>query len=283
MTAYATAQEFAATHVLLSPSGYRAVFNDQTDTDYVGALLGDDAITGLDSPAVRPVVIDKTQADGAYQGYNFHGSRPITMKPTLFFATVALRNQASSKLRKVLNDCMTADGTLTWTPTGSISQYVKVRKNAEYRETGGVAKVGFFGLMAADPYIYSAALHTTGAVATGSNTSVENQGNAAMYPSVCTITGPGTGPQIRYLNYPSPYAPMYFPTLTLAAGQSMTIDFANKTITRNDGTNLYQYLALPPSGNWVPLLPGINTFRPDFDSGTSGASTFTLTWRDTWL
>lgn len=282
MPEYPTGQEFAAVHTLVSPSGFRAVFNSPADSDYIGALLGDDAITGLDSPTIRPVTVAKTQADGAYQGYNFHGERPITMRPTISRSSVAARNVASSKLRKVLNDCMIADGTLTWTPTGGISHFVRVRKNAEYREAGGVIKVGFFGLMAADPFIYSTTLRTTGSLAPGTNTTVENQGNATVFPTAVTITGPGTGPQVRWLNYPS-YVPMYFPALTLTSGQAMTIDFANKTILRNDGVNLYQYLALPPNGNWVPLAPGNNTFRPDMDSGSNGSTTFTLTWRDGWL
>lgn len=281
MTAYPTAQQFGVVHTLVSPNGYTAVFNNPASGDYVGDLLGPEAISGLDSATVKSSVIERAQSAGALQGYNFPGQRPITMRVTINASTTTIRNQRTDKLRKVLNDCMIADGTLTWTPDGSISQFVKVRKNAEYREAGAWVKEGFFGLLAADPFIYSTTQHSQ--VLSTSGTTIENQGNAAAPPEALTITGPGTGFKLMFLSYPAGSQDFYLDGLTLAGGQSATVNWLNRTILRNDGTNLYEELALPPNGNWNFLNPGNNSMDISIDSGSTGATVFTLYWRDAWL
>src|SRR5512139_3426492 len=105
------AQQSSATYVLAGPSGYRAVFNDPNDVDYICGLTGDDAVTGLDSAEVRAAVFAKVEADGSIFGNFYHGERAITMQGELLADTLTARNAREDKLGKALNNCLRASGT----------------------------------------------------------------------------------------------------------------------------------------------------------------------------
>jgi phage-related protein len=105
---------------------------------------------------------------------------------------------------------------------------------------------------------------TAGAI--GATVQINNDGDAAAWP-VWTVVGPGTG--ITITNQTTG-AVLSMPTLALTAGQTLTIDTrpGRKSVTRNDGTNLYG------SVNWAtstmgPLIDGLNNVVVAVGSSTS--------------
>lgn len=279
MAFYPTAQQFSARYVLVSPRGYRAVFNDPNDADFIGYIGGEDGLTGLDSPEVRAAMYDLVEQHGALAPYFYHGFRPVTMKVEIYAATIAERNMREGKLHRALNDMMRSEGTLTWTPEGGISQYVSVRKYQPLRISGTWLKTASIFLAAPDPYIYSTDLRSASAAA-GTSFTVENQGGAEVSPISGAFTGPATGVYVQ--NLTSGTVNLRLAGYTLPSGQTVTWDFTNRTV-KNGSTNLYQYNDFPNNWTWPTLLPGINTFRGNADSGATGATTLTMTWRDAWL
>lgn len=291
MTYYPTAQQHGVQAVLTAPSGLRASFNEAVDADHIGVLAGDDAFTGLDSPEVRSAAFELVEADGGVFGHSYHGLRPITIQGVITADSIATRNARETKLYRVVNEMMRATGTLTWTPTGSISQFVNVRKQQPIRIKGGWQKSFFIGLVAADPRIYSTAIRT-GTVTGGGSVTLENQGSFDAPPqgtfstvnpgAGVRITGPGTSPLVtRTYAGVSTYTPLT--GLTLAAGEYVDINFINKTIVKSNGANLYSYFDWT-TGSWWGLGPaGNNTLNVTWASGSSAASSLRVDWRDTWL
>jgi hypothetical protein len=279
---YPTAQQLSAVYTLRSgiDSSLEAVINDPTDADYVGSLNGGDSITGLDSPEMRNAIYEMVETDGAILGPQYHGHRPITMNVTIQGSTVTERNQREAKLRRVINDCAQATGSLRWTPDGSIEQYLQVRKHQPFRIKGGYVKEGMVSLVAGFPWIQSWAQRS---VSGNHNTdhTAENQGDAWAPPERIRVNGPGTGPRVRR-TISAVSLDLDFPTLTLPAGQYIDIDTWNKTVTHSSGANYYSYLDLTAS-TWFTMGPGNNTFRVDWDSGATTASDIEVYWRDSWL
>jgi hypothetical protein len=105
---------------------------------------------------------------------------------------------------------------------------------------------------------------STGAI--GAVIQINNDGDAPAWP-VWTIAGPGTG--ITITNQTTG-AVLSMPSLTLSSGQTLTIDTrpGRKSVTRNDGTNLYG------SVNWATstmgaLVDGLNSIVVAVGSSTS--------------
>jgi len=278
---FPTAQQFSAVHTLVGPSGYRAVFNDPLDVDYAGALIGEDAVTGLDSADIRSSLYDLVQADGAVAGPFFSGTRPITMQPTYHGATIVDRNRIESRIRKVLNSCLTADGTLTWNPAGSVSQFVSVRFHQPFRSKGvGMHKTGMFGLVAPNPLILSTAGQTASQEA-NTDLTVTNEGEVYSPPVLLRINGPGTAPSLLNVTTGRTLA-FTSPSLVLAAGQYVDVNVLNGTAVRNDGTSVYDNINFPSQADWWTLAPGANVVRLNWGSGSTSDSDLRVDWRYAW-
>ena len=278
-----TAQQYSAVHTLTSPSGIVCVFNDSMSPNYAGALVGEDPVTGLDSANIRTSIRDKVQADGAVFGPFFHGTRPVTLKPTLAgHATAATRMAIENRLRECVNDCLAADGVLKWTPTGSIEQYVSVRATEAVRIKGAYNKVAFLTFDCASPLIESTTLNTsTWAYATDGV--LENQGWAPTPPKLIRITGPtaGTATTPTIKNTTSSKN-LRFVGLALTSGQYVDIDVSRSTAVRNDGTSVYSLVDFPAMADWWTLLKGNNTVRVDWASGGGAGATIRVDWRHSW-
>jgi hypothetical protein len=216
-------------YVLVGPDGTRAVFNDQTDPDYVGALT---AISGFDSPEVRESADELVQFDGGVHGDFWYGRRPITMEGIIYdHGSSGVRNARVARLAAASN-AMREDATLTFTPSGAPEMFIKVRRQQPLRVDGAWNKTFQIPLVAADPRFYSTTLNTTiiGAETLTGSTGfsfpmsfplsfgdphpqgqllIENLGNGETFP-VYSIFGPGVGPFIYNattgkfitLNYP---------------------------------------------------------------------------------
>lgn len=106
---------------------------------------------------------------------------------------------------------------------------------------------------------------------------INNTGDVETWP-VITITGPGTDPIVRN----STTGEMLGVDYTLGAGEVLTIDTrpGRKTVTLDDGTNLFPYLTAG-SSLW-PLERGSNAVQIEM-SGSTGDSAVAISYRRRWL
>jgi hypothetical protein len=295
-------------YVLTGPDGTRAVFNDQLDADYVGHLTD---ITGLDSPEVRENAEDLVQFDGGVHGDFFYGRRPIVMEGITYdHGTSEERNSRIARLQRASN-AMRGDATLTWTPDGSVPLITRVRRQQPLRVSGGWNKNFQAALVAEDPRIYSADLHTSEVVAGSTGTTgfgfnlsfnlvmgiappvgqliVGNAGNELTYP-IYIIYGPGSNPSVT--NYTTGEK------LTLNAVLDDTdvfvVDMLNRTAsmfqrvtvggdTLDPATEVSRYSSVDfYNTQWHGLVPGANDLRLGYYTHSVGAK-LRVDWRDAWL
>jgi hypothetical protein len=147
------APELSAKYTLVSPNGFRAVFNDQTDVDYVGVVT---EATGFDAPEIREDSENRPLTDGANHGRFLFGRRPMTISGRVFNATnIVGRTNQLAKLQSAVNDCVHSDGTLYWTLANGQSLYVNFRAQQPLRFNGNWVKDFQMALVAADPRIYA--------------------------------------------------------------------------------------------------------------------------------
>lgn len=150
--------EISVKYTLTGPDGTVVVFNDTSDPNYIGMLTD---VTGLDSPDVRESADDLVQMDGGIHGDFWYSRRPITLTGLILNpASATDRNNKSNRLSQATN-AMRGDAILTWTPTGGTLQQIAVRRQQPLRITGAWQKQFLISLVAADPRIYSDALHTS--------------------------------------------------------------------------------------------------------------------------
>lgn len=109
---------------------------------------------------------------------------------------------------------------------------------------------------------------------------VTNSGDIEARP-VWTITGPGSVINFRRLTA-STEKVIALTGVTLSAGESIIIDTRQgaRTVTKSDGTNLYNTLS--SSSSLWPLLRGVNPIRLEM-SGTTAASALQLAFRPRYL
>jgi hypothetical protein len=271
----------------------RAVFNDTTDTDYICGLAGDDAITGLDSPEVRESYADLSESDGAIHGTFYSGRRPITISGTVVSTTSSDRASKMTKVSEAFN-ALSSDSTLTWTPSGSISQFVRVRKQQPTRFAGaGTAKSFFGALVAADPLIYSSTLrtHDAQAVATGggpytlaSPLTIQNRGNADTSFEIIRVrwaSGTITAIEVRVGGALGPIV-VSLSSLSLATGTpvgQIEINTRLRTVTDQTGASAYSKVDFTTS-TWATIPTGYSQF---YIKTTGGTATADIAYRDAWL
>lgn len=293
------APEIGVKYRLANPyTGGVAVFNDQSDPDYVGMLT---EVTGFDSPEVRENSDDLVQMDGGIHGDFYYGRRPITLSGMLLNpASAAQRNERSDKLSQA-TDAMRADAILYWTPSGGAERFLKLRRHQPLRIEGAWQKTFQVALVAEDPRIYSAEEYLADIMASSVGITdvgrsydksfdidygppvssgaqnIINHGTATMWP-IYTLYGGLTNPVI--LNLTTGEA--IYLTYTLGVGETMVIDTLNRTIKLNGTTDRYGSLDFLRS-SWNGLFPGLNDIRLAFDSFNGGAAKLRVSWRDAWL
>jgi hypothetical protein len=154
MPSFYIAPEASIKYTFVSPTGARAVLNDSSDPDFCGYLDGEDAISGIDSPEIRDSYADLIEQDGGVGATNFYSRRPIVMNGIVIPSSASDRNTKIGKLMAA-TDARSADGTLTWTPTGGEPVFVKFRRQLPFRATGGFNKKFQIGIVCNDPRIYT--------------------------------------------------------------------------------------------------------------------------------
>lgn len=146
--------EISAQYTLTTP-GVDITFNTAAGTDQ---YLLTEVPLGLDQAPVRTVVENVPQGDGGLVFDSFKGPRHIVFEGILIPATVSAtnRNTMEDNLISALDAILTADGTLSWTPTGGSSRSLTVRvdNGGQVQFSGGKSlspRAFIFGLVAADP------------------------------------------------------------------------------------------------------------------------------------
>ena len=286
--------EVGIRYSLVGPDGTRVSFNDTTDRDFIGYL---EEVTGLDGAEVRESAEMIVEGDGAVHSDFYYGRRPITLSGLLDPGSFGnARNQKVTRLLRAC-DAMKSDAVLSWQATGGVPVYVQVRKQNPPRISGSRVKSFQLSLVAADPRIYSEQVYSAnvsaGAFTSGTGFSsplvsplqnilsaagsitVLNQGSSST-PPILTVYGPITNPKFISGNTGEQLALTY----TLAAGQNIAVDVAERTIVLNGTENRYSALDFPNS-TWWELQPGANSVRLEGSSFTSAAS-LAIVWRYAW-
>jgi len=132
-------------------------------------------------------------------------------------------------------------------------------------------------LIAGDPRIYADTASTAAITTSGATIVANNAGDAPTLFNNAVITGPGTTFTIRDN---ADAARTVVVNTTLTAGQTMTINFIDRTIVKSDGSSLYPSLAI--TSQWWALNPGNTTVLFTVGSGATGATRLDMTWRSAW-
>lgn len=274
------AYEVGIKYEIIASDGTRASFNDSTDRDFVGYI---EEITGIDSPEVRESFELIVEGDGGRHFDFYHGRRPITISgifnPNIYGASA---NSNATRLLQATN-AMRDDAVLRWQVTGGSPVEIAVRRNAPPRITGNRSKEFLISLVAADPRVYSQAAKVFNAyyLFGGAGGALTNSGSAESFP-VVTLTGPIVNPIIGNTTTGKSISL----TKTLTAGQSLEIDFLNRTIRTETGANSYSALNYT-SSEWWGFMPGSNTVSVlasgAINYGSANASRAIFAWKDAWL
>ncbi len=130
-------------------------------------------------------------------------------------------------------------------------------------------------LYSPDPRLYSQTEHTQTFLANATAAlPTALQGDMYTHPKI-VITGPITDP-IVYIG-----GTAFQFTYTLSAGQIITINMLERTITHGSGTNLYGLVTT--SGDWMPLRPGKNETLQLTGTGTTGESKMDIYYRNAYM
>ena len=108
----------------------------------------------------------------------------------------------------------------------------------------------------------------------GSGFTLPNNGDVECFP-IWTITGPGTNPVLTNTTTNKAITT----TITLTAGQVLTIDTQKKTVTREDGSNQFSTLSFA-SVLWT-LATGSNACTLTM-GGTTAASKIAVAYKQRW-
>lgn len=266
--------DYGVPFVLEGPDGTRAVFNDDSDEDYVG-ILGEES-SGLDSAEVRENAQDATEADGGVHGNFYYGRRPVILAGTVVADSLSDRRSKITKLKRASN-ALREDSSLTWEPPSGPEVALSLRRQQPIRVTGGVVKSFQVPLVSASAFIESVATHTKEFAENKVAFSVENAGDAEAAPTV-VLDGPMTNPSI--INKTTGK------TLKISESwlkeETVTIDFKNHSISFN-GEEDYNLLNFSES-TWWKLAPGSNSIEVSASVFLPGeGAKITVEWKDAWV
>lgn len=133
--------------------------------------------------------------------------------------------------------------------------------------TGLATATGGLSFSAAAPFVF-------GTSGSGSTMSCTNAGTFDA-PWTATFTGPLVAPALTQV---STGKVLNFSGASLAAGESLVIDSAARTVLLNGTASRYSWLSV--ASQWFNLSPGANSINL---TGASGAGTVTINWRSAWI
>lgn len=280
-------------YTLVTPAG-TLNFNPAGGAD--GLYLYQDGVQGLDSPDFRLVIDSSPQIDGAivYDGYS-GGRYPILSGYIRANAGLTARLASEDAMRACVLSLTRADGTLSWTPTGSTARRLTVRlfQPLSIASDQAVLKTFAISLVASDPTIYGSTVTSTDTGSLGANTggwnlvnwhfpfsfgsfvtgtaTIVNAGNAQSYP-VCRIYGQCTAPKVTNLTTGQYVS---FPSLTIPTGSYVEVNMLTQTVKLNGVTDYTRYLDVVNSSFWS-LAAGSNSIRLQAASTDANAKVTTI-------
>jgi Phage tail protein len=241
---------------------------DPTGVEY--ALNGDAYLfldnpgrTGFKSlPPMMTTVLNVPLTDGDVPRFTLASPRPLSVhtlikgsNPTDFEQVrTVLQNGMNPKLGSGFFRCTRQDGTRRDINCKYVDGFIG---DESWGVSSSVHQELLLGFVAHDPYFYdtlATVLTFTATAATnffpitplrlsstsiGSGFSIFNSGDVESFP-VFTIQGPGTNPLLTNTTT----GKALLATITLGAGQVLTIDTGAKTVTRDDGSNQFGTLGL---------------------------------------
>lgn len=272
------APQFGCKYSLIASDGSTAVFNDDTNANYVGAL---NEVSGLDSPEVRESAQDLVEADGGQHGNFWRGRRPIVLSGIVFnHATLTQRDQRLDKLRNVVGKMYRTDGELQWSnnPVGTYpTMRCWVRLQQPLRISGGWNKEFQVPLVSQYPQIFGTSGNNSAVTASGpTGVLVANQGDYPYYPLVY-VYGPSTNPLVGNFTHSEIF---YTTGLTVASGETLRINMfthsADFIAGARTGQSANRYIDFANTVSWPAVYPDNNGFY------LTGGGTFQVYWVDSW-
>lgn len=286
---------------ILSPDGTRAVVGNcdeaRQDPDYVGFLDPEAGITGLQEAEVREDAEERSDADGGVHGDFLRGRMPIVIQGSLDpSADIATLNLLEDKIKRATR-ALRGDGTLSWTPTGSVRRMVTFRMQQPTRVVGRLPKRFQASLVCASHRVLSsdensvtfAAGGTGGEIGFSSpisdplRSAISDTGAAQVAnigseesPPRFRIDGPITNPTIRNATTGQELRLL----TSLTAGNFITIDVENAEVLLNGVADAYAVVQFPESA-WWNLQPGSNDVRL-LAASFSAPAALTVFWRHAW-
>ena len=270
-------------------------------------------VTGLDgwvgSPGVRGTATDRPENDGAVEPVaQFRSARLATITGVLVASSVDAVFTDFTAVAAAFEAGMSADLAVLWRPAGSTRALQAnarlagpVLTQLDARQPGGYFRYQA-QLRFADPRWYSQTLRsaTIGSSAFaggipipipipiptwqgdgGLAASITNAGTVETWPTI-TIAGPMNGPVVGNT---STGALLYFDSLMLAAGQTLTITTNPMGRSATVGGANVQGALNAVKSNWPSIrASATDTFVFYCQSGGAGGSTqLTVSWRDAWV
>ena len=255
--------------------------------------LGLSRIDGMGGAELRSAVSNLPQSDGAIVFSAFRGARyPILEGFVRTFNDLAARRLVLDQIVAYTDTIRLADGTLRFTPTGAPQRELTVRLNERVQISAGegVRKEFQISLVAADHRVYGSELkHVEDYLAAGT----DSGGRRTMYltasnngttptPPVIRVDGPIAAPLV--FAYTPSLVQLYFPNLTLVAGEFMYIDVGRELVVRNGGTeSLVGFLDIASATYWQLPLGSWTVGLQGNAAGWTAATKYTVSWRDAFI
>lgn len=287
--------------VIVGPDGTRAVLQNAADPDFCAYLDADNGLTGLlDSADVRESRDNRVEGHGAVQGNNWLAGRSGTIQGIIIpEPDMATYNAREQKLKRATRGLSAASpSVMTWTPDGSVQRRILLYRQGRFTTSGRRPKAFAVAMSSPDAYIYSAdeqsQVITPAGTSSGGFSSplrspltsvysqaaqsyVLNQGDAETWPRL-VIQGPISNPTLLNNSTGLSWTLSY----TLAAGETLTVDSAKRTVVFGASTNRFSAYAANFSANaWWSLLAGTNDIRLLSASFATGAQV-TVYFRHAW-
>lgn len=254
-------------------------------------------VSGLDNAPYRETLRDHEGTDGGFIDAEFEKGRDIILEGVIYANIGTVETYLD--LLKANFAPVTAPVPFYLKAPGVVERVVFVKPRGVRYDWDTARRLGMtqaqFLMYAEDPRIYESTLNNLvlayggsaglglafnvgfnvnfGGGATPSGGTVTNSGNRPT-PAVFTITGPIDNPVITN----STVGKSLGFTISLAVGETLTVDTVNRTVYLNGNLNRRNTLTSP---NWFFLEVGSNIIVFGGASGT-GATTLSVAYRSAW-
>ncbi len=270
---------------------------------YRGATFGDGtlieaaSVEGFGLPDLRTADAARSGAHGSYVGADWSQGRSIIMQLEAFGATSTALEALLAPLFAAAVPSST-ESPLAFKLPGQVDRFVNARCRRRSPVIDNAYALGFarfaIEFYASDPRIYattltslSATLPTVsgglafpaaapfvfGSSGSGGAIAATNSGTFET-PWTATFNGPLVAPTLSHTGQGKTLA---F-TGTLAAGETLVLDSAAKTVLLNGTASRYSWLTA--ASQWFTIEPGSN---PLAFAGASGTGSCTVTFRSAWI